>query len=465
MKRWAAILIGSLLTGCARFHPQPLAPVQNAERLESRSLTNEALRAFVATNSHRELPIWPLESWDFDLLTWAAFFYHPSLEVVRAQWAVAQGGEITAAQRPNPSLTVTPGYNTTTSMPSPWLPLTFLDIPIETAGKRRFRKAIAAQLSEAARLNIANVAWQVRSDLRAGLIELLSSEQHQILFEQQVNLQSNIVDLLQGQVAVGAIARSETVPFRIAFIKARLDLVDSQRLAAEARARVAEAIGVPLQAVEGFKFSFDAQAFGDALKHFNSVDVRRTALLSRPDILAALAEYAASEAALRLEIAKQYPDVHIQPGYQFDQGDNKWTLGLVVDLPILNQNQGPIAEAKARRLESAAKFNALQAKVLAEIDRASQGVRVAEKNLLALRALGEEQTKRLESVSEQLRAGAVDRLELFNAQFEGLTAEVAQLDGQLKVQQAVGALEDAVRRPFELPAVVFEPTQIENHGP
>ena len=69
------------------------------------------------------------------------------------------------------------------------------------------------------------------------------------------------------------------------------------------------------------------------------------------------------------EVAKQYPDVRLSPGYQYDQGDNEWSLGLSVDLPILNQNQGGIAEAEARRTEAAAKFNAIQAKVVAEIDR------------------------------------------------------------------------------------------------
>jgi len=27
------------------------------------------------------------------------------------------------------------------------------------------------------------------------------------------------------------------------------------------------------------------------------------------------------------EIAKQYPDITLSPGYEFDQGDNKWSLG------------------------------------------------------------------------------------------------------------------------------------------
>jgi len=464
MKRGAVILGLAVLAGCARFHPQPLVPTENAQRLESRSLANETLKTFLETNAHFQLPYWPTNSWTFEMLTMAAFYYQPSLEVARAQWAVARGGETTAAQRPNPSLNATPGYDTTTSIPSPWIPLTFVDIPIETAGKRKYRKAVAARLSEAARLNVANVAWQVRSDLRVGLIELISAEQHQGLLQRQVELQTRIVNLLQGQLQAGAVAGSEIVPFRIALLRARLDLIDAQRLVAEARTRVAEAIGVPLNALDGIQLSFTGLEALEIITQLSSAEVRRTALVSRPDILGALAEYAASESALQLEIAKQYPDVHLQPGYQYDAGDDKWSLGIVVDLPILNQNQGPIAEAKARRQESAAKFNALQAKVLAEIDRATQGVTVAEKNILALRALSEEQTKRVEAVTGQVRAGAADQLELLNAQSESLTAELAQLDGRLKLQQAVAALEDAVRRPFELPATVFAPTENERYG-
>jgi outer membrane protein TolC len=458
MKCWSVLLVGLILSGCARFHPQPIAPGQNAQQLENRSLTNEALKLFVETNSNRQLPVWPVENWDFETLTMAAYFYHPSLEVARAQWAVARGGEVTAAQRPNPTLTATPGYDTTTSIPSPWIPLTFVDIPIETAGKRGYRRAEAAHLAEAARLNIANVAWQVRSDLRTSLIELISAEQREALLERQISLEEMIVNLLQGQVDVGAIAASEAVPFRIALLRARVDRIDAHRQAVEARTGVAEAVGVPLRALEGIKLGYHGLEDLEVIQQLGSAELRAKALQSRPDILEALADYAASESALQLEIAKQYPDVHLQPGYQYDQGDNKWTLGIVVDLPILNQNQGPIAEAKARRQESAARFNALQAKVLAEIDRASESVRSAQQNMLTLQALVQEQGKRVDAVTGQVRAGEVERLELLNAQFEGMTTELAQLEGRRKLQHAIGALEDAVRRPFELPATIYGAT-------
>jgi outer membrane protein TolC len=114
-------------------------------------------------------------------------------------------------------------------------------------------------------------------------------------------------------------------------------------------------------------------------------------------------------------------------------------------------------------MESAAKFNAVQAKVLAELDRAIQGVQVAEKNLLALRSLLDEQTKHLDAVGAQLKAGAVDQTELLNAQSESLTAEVAQTDARIKLEQAIGNLEDAVRRPFELPPAIFAPRHNQTH--
>jgi hypothetical protein len=50
-----------------------------------------------------------------------------------------------------------------------------------------------------------------------------------------------------------------------------------------------------------------------------------------------------------------------------------------------------------------------------------------------------------------------------NAQFEQAAAEVTRLDAQIKFQQAMGALEDAMQRPL-LPRVIFESSQAERDG-
>lgn len=438
-----------LLDGCARFQSQPISPAQAAAELESRSLTNAALKTFLEKNLNRELADWPESRWDFDMLTLAAFYYHPDLELARAQWQVAQAGVRTAGGRPNPTLSLVPGYDTTTSIPSPWIPSVTFDVPIETAGKRRHRIATAEQLSESARLNVASVAWRVRSRLRSGLIELAAAQRRGELLEQQVALQEQAVKLLDGQVEAGALARSGTVPFRIALQKLRLDLADAQRQRAEARVRLAEAIGVPADALDAAKLSADDLSAPIAAGDLTSAEMRRAALQGRADILSALAEYAAAQATLQLEIAKQYPDVHLSPGYQYDQGDDKWSLGITFDLPVLNQNQGPIAEAKARREETAAKFNALQANVLAEIESAVAAFRVSEKNSAALAALANEQIRQRDAVDARFRAGAVERLDLLNAQIEAIGSALLEIDGQVKLRQAEAQLEDAIQRPVE----------------
>jgi cobalt-zinc-cadmium efflux system outer membrane protein len=451
----ALVSVSQTFVGCARFHSRPLSASANADALESRSLTNAELKLILEKNLHREFDNWPPGEWDFNMLALAAFHYHPSLEVARAQWAVAQGGEKTAGQRPNPTLTVTPTYNFTTFVPSPWDPVGSIDVPIETAGKRKYRRAQAANLSAAARLNIATTAWKVRGAVRTSLLDFAVAGEREAALEKQAAIQEELLHRQEQQAELGEIAPSESLVVRIALEKARLDLADARRQGVEARARLAEAIGVPLHALKEVKFATGLPQDADRVAELTSAEVRRVALQTRPDILGALAEYAASQSALQLEIAKQYPDVHLQPGYEFDQGDSKWSLGFTVDLPVLNQNQGPIAEAEAHREESAARFNALQAKVLAEIDSAIDVFRISETNSSALRALAETQAKRRDSVAAQLKAGAVDELELLNAQLEYATAELVQLEGEVKLQHAAAAVEDALQRPFELPDEIF----------
>ena len=447
------------LSGCARFEPKPISPAQTAAELEGRSLTSAALKTFLEKNLHRELTDWPHSRWDFDLLTLAAFYYHPDLAVARAQWNVAQAGDKTAGGRPNPTLSLTPGFDATHNPGlSPWFPAVNFDLPLETAGKRAHRIAVAEQLSESARFNLLGVAWQIRGNLRTRLLDSAAAHQRLMLLQGQVSVQEQIAHSLEQQAEAGAIARSELASRRVALQKARLDLADAASQMVAARARVAEAVGIPLNALAAAELAFDPLKELVSPGDLTSAEIRRAALQNRADILGALADYAASQATLQLEIAKQYPDVHLNPGYQFDQGQDKWSLGLTFELPIVNQNQGPIAEAAARRAEAAAKFNAVQAKALGEIDRATEILKVTDENLATLEALAEAQTQQRESVEAQVKAGALEPLDLLNAKLEFASAQLVQLDGRVKFQQAVAALEDAVQMPVALmKSSVIEP--------
>jgi outer membrane protein TolC len=441
------LLIAIAVGGCQRFKPEPLSVTRAAVALESRSLADQHLKEFLEKNLDRELTQWPIPRWDFDTLTLAAFYFHPSLDVARAHWNVATAGILTAGGRPNPTVTVVPEYSfNPPGGVSPWLPSISFDVPIETAGKRGHRVARARQLSEAARLNIATTAWQVRSRLRTSLLDWTSASRRQELLRRQQSLQEKIVAQLEQRFRAGTISSFELTTARIALAKAQVEFADLGRLGSEARARVAEAIGVPVSAIGDLAVDLNLKLPPGT--ELASAEIREQALHTRADILAALAEYAASQAALQLEIARQYPDVHLGPGYQWDQGEHKWSLGLTIELPVLNRNQGPIAEATAKRAEAAALFEAVQAKALAEINLGAASYRGAQANLARLEELLAAQSRQQATVSAQFKAGAADQLEVLSAQAELLGAEFLRLDGGAKAMQALGQLEDAIQRPF-----------------
>jgi cobalt-zinc-cadmium efflux system outer membrane protein len=452
----AAVL--SLLAGCARFEAKPLLPQQTAEQFEARSLDDPQVKAFLEENLKHGLAGWPLQEWDFDTLTLVALFYHPSLDVARAQWAVARAGVTTAGARPNPGADIAPQYaSNAESGISPWIAALTLDTTIETAGKRSHRVERATQESESARLHLIEQAWQVRSRLRAHLLDYAAAHRRVALLREARGIQQQTVKLLEGRLAAGAIASTDVTTARVALLKIQADLGAAQRQVVESRAGVAEALGVPLRALEGHEVKFDLLPV-EAGRDLESPEIRRRALHSRADILAALADYAASQSALQLEIARQYPDVHLGPGYEYDQGTHKWGLGVGAELPVLNRNEGPIAEAEAQRTAAAAQFLALQAQVIAEIDRALAARAAAQGQLRQADALQETQQQHVQSVEAMVEAGGADQLELSSARLEATLTELARLEVMVKVQQALGQLEDAVQVPGDaMPSVEQDP--------
>jgi outer membrane protein TolC len=448
VKPWPTIFIACLLTGCAHFESKPLAPEKSAAQLDARRLDDAELKKFVENNSGGESKNWPPAKWDLNSLTLAAFYFHPDLAVARAQWRVAEAGVKTAGGRPNPTVSAGPGYNFSAAAGiNPWMPFGSVDLPIETAGKRGKRIAEAEKISESARWDYVSTAWQIRSGVRAALLDFSAAQKRAKLLQKQCATQNEIFRRLEQRFAAGAIDRSELVPAQMALNKMQLELSGAQSKLADARSRLAQALGLPLAALDGIQFETD---FSPAnLKVLNSADARRAALLGRSDIRAALADYAAAEENLKLEIAKQYPDLHLNPGYQFDQGDNKWTFGFTVELPVLNQNQGPIAESKARRELAAAKFLQLQSQVIGAIDRAVAGLDAVRTQLKTGSALLDMAARQQKSVAAQIKAGAAEQMDLLNAEMEFNSVRLAQLDSEAQLQSAIGALEDALQRPAD----------------
>lgn len=441
-------ILGLAIAGCVAYQPKPITASAVMGDFDARRLDAAELKEFL--QARQGVKDWPPKSWDLHTLTLAAFYYNPDLDVARAQWGTAQAGRITAGELPNPTLGLLMGYNTTTpvSEVTPWIPEASLEIPIETAGKRGYRIEEARQASESARLSILSTAWTVRSRLRQALLDLYAAREADALLARQLAVQTESVKILEAQLAAGEVSAAEVTTARLALDAARIAAIDAAAQAAAAKVRVAGAIGIPSAALEGAAFAFESLIQAPAV--LPSLEVRRRAMVSRSDILGALAEYNAAQAALRLEIAKQYPDLALGPDFQLDQTDAKWTLGLSLILPLLSRNKGPIAEAEARRTEAGAKFLALQAGVISDLDVALTAVRSSADKLRAaedmMAALGKQEA----AGRARYEAGDISKLELLGLQLELAANAQARLDALVKAGQAAGDLENAMQSPLDI---------------
>lgn len=439
--RLIAVACGLILGGCATT-PVPrltLSAEESAMALTERSLRDPALHRFLAENLGRD----PGEEWDFESLAWTAFYFHPSLRVARAQWATAQAVERTAAQRPNPTLTLTPGYNFTREAGiSPWMPSINLDFLLPTSNKRKIQQGIARSDAEAVRLGVVTTAWQVRSDLRRGLLDLSVASARAKALHRQAEVQRSLLKLLEERYAAGSIAVTDVSLARTALLRVEASAADAHGQEIVARTRVAVALGLTAHALEGAHLPSVPVATAQA------DEARTQALHSRADILVALAKYNSAQLALELEVAKRVPDFHLGPGYQWDQGANKWTLAFAFELPLFHRSEAPIAEAVARRDEAAAQFTLVQSQVIAAIDSAialQQAAQLQQANAQKLRAEIQTQQARLR---QRVDLGAADQVELQTGQNDLLTAELALIEAGNAIAAAAGQLEDALQIPF-----------------
>jgi outer membrane protein, heavy metal efflux system len=453
------VLLLAAGAGCApakRYRPAPISPLAGATAYEARTLADPALKAFLEKNLGRAVAPWPRRTWDLPALELGALYFNPAIALARSRAEAAEAAVRTAGARPNPSLSVAPG------VPSPYLFGLDFSLPVETAGKRGYRVKRAAALSEAAQLALAGTAWQVRSGLRRALVDDFTAQRSARLLARAVHLRAEQVKLSAARLRAGENARPAVDAARLALVNAQLALRAAEGRAEGARDALAAAIGVPASALDRISLAWPQFDRPPEPGAFSARQIQRDAVLDRLDVRRALADYAAAEAGLQLEIARQYPNFQIGPGYHFEESDNFFTLGFSVTLPIFNRNQGPIAEAEARRKQAAAEFLVIQAGAIAQSEQALARYGSARRGLAQARtALAGLQNSRERLTLRAVALGEADRRALNAMELETVTAEQQELAALVATQAALGALEDAVERPLAgegfLPSSPAEP--------
>lgn len=448
-----ATCLSALLGACSfqKYTPKPISPSVNAAKFEQKDPSSEQFHQYLLNNGYTADRL-PLQQWSVDELTYCALFFHPSLDVARAQWRAAESAEVAAAEKAVPTANGSIAHSDD-SDPSK-KPFAFglsIGIPIETANKRDIRIENARHLSQAAKLEIAQTAWQLRNNLVQSLTEYQFNQQQIQLLTDEETRRQEIVAIYQKRVSLGMASNVELSTASLQLQSTTSSLNAKKQNALVLLSRLASNLGLPLSKVENMQLVSDTNK--QQADDLQTTSLQATALLNRLDIRIALELYAAAEAKLKLEIAKQYPDLVISPGYAFEFGDNVWSLGLSGLLTLLNKNKAGIAEATQLREVEAAQFEALQSKVISEANIANAELMQAKLVLTNQQKLLEQQQANTQRMSRMFTAGEIDRLELAFVKLENITAEKNVALAHFQLITALNQLENTLQKPLTGPGV------------
>ncbi len=450
--RCGLIFLVGMIGGCVHYRAVPLEPKHSADEFADRRLSGTAVRDELARMLPQAAAVWPPREWDRAQLLAVALMQNPQLAVARAQVAAALSRGITAAEIPNPDLTLQSEYARHDS--HPWLYGVSLNWLLRSPEQRRLKIEIARIDAGNARLELMDQAWTVRSALAGALSNWESGRRRLGLLDRLAAAEDRMVAMERQKIDAGEDAPSELLASQQARIQIEQQRAEMREAIDKAQGAAAKALGLPPQALDGVVVAWPDWGEPPAVDEDRRSETREQALLTRADLGQAIGEYAAAEAKLQESVARQYPQFVLSPGYYWDHGIAKFPLDVGFTLPF-NRNKGEIAEARAGREIAGQRMLAVQADIYGQIvaaERAEQlarvGAETAEQQLAAAR-----RQKQTADLGFQL--GAADSLDQVGADLFAMRAELEVLQMRAELQNSRNNLEDALHAPLSGPELAL----------
>lgn len=441
------------LAGCAHYEAVPVDTQALARQRETARLDEAA----VAGEVRRIAPGADLAPWQWNKLSLlaAALLYNPDIAAARAGIETASAQALAARQAPGSTLTLASEYAHDTSASSPWLLGGALDVPLDIGGVRKARIAGAALAVDDARYVYADTVWSARMAIDRALIESIGSTKRAGLYHQLADLRARQLAAMERRVAAGAASRTELERVRAEGADAARLASDADHAVEAAKIALAAAVGVPEAAFPNADWSGFADPAPLPLQATSREQLRQ-AMLARPGILRAMVAYGQAEQALRGEVARQYPQITLSPGYTWERGLVKLPFNIGLALPPLDLNRHAIAAAEASRSEKGKQVEAAVASARAAVDSALSECAAARLALQHVREIELPNAERLaERADREMAAGAINRVDWASAKAGALTARINASDALVRVHSADAALEDALQRPLSGPELLM----------
>ena len=436
--RLAPLQILLIATGCAHYQAQPISIVDVAEVQNRHSVDAPCIQAAHADALNPDA----LEYTEAQLVA-AAECFNPELARAKAATQLALNNGELAKQYPGLMLVLNAEYARNAPESSKWLAGFSVDLALDFGTRRAVRIEAAAQMHVLAALDYALAQRAVAGKIAASVDAIRASIAERALLQSRKLQSQNWLKFVDQRILEGQATRPERLKPQQDLLMTQSALLRALANERAARSQLAQALGVPLAQVLNLHLVRPSTKVSHRFVD-ESADsaIRQAALLGHPELLRALGQYQLAEAALRLEYAKQYPELRLAPGYIWERGLVKLPLALAALLPPLDGNRSEIAVATAARSLAARELELTQANINAEIDLAFAN-RAAARDAWAL-GMQEAQiaTSELSAANAAFATGELDQLGRLSAELHlnDLLIAAHTLDVQLQLSERAVAL-------------------------
>jgi outer membrane protein TolC len=248
---------------------------------------------------------------------------------------------------------------------------------------------------------------------------------------------------------VGSATRLDVGLMELEFEEQRLAFAHAESAVAAAEAALAMLMGVDYRIVRDRPLQNL-----DFTGEWPDIETLRTLLVAHhPDLARLRGEFAVADAALRLELAKQIPDLEFGTEFEQDVGEEKQVLGLSlgIALPLFDRNAQGIAEASGRRNAVRVRYESTLAAALAKLDshRERFAMHSRTRGLLENNLLPRAKSA-LADAEQMLQAGVVDTRRLFELRSRSRELQLELVDAEIARIRALMVIEASIGRPLFL---------------
>jgi cobalt-zinc-cadmium efflux system outer membrane protein len=429
---------------CVRYEPRPLDPARHPGEVRSRNLADSALLAGVARYAGRPEGA----RWTDRQLAVAALRLRADLRRLRAEWRAAGAAVRTAGERRRPGIQGELERRVGgREEGSPWVVAVTGLFALELGGKRGARLQAARAGVTLAESRLLAGAWGAVTGTRIAAAELVQATGEVEDARQEVRLLEELHGLERARYAEAALGAAEVARTSTDIQNARLSLAEAEHAVLAARAALAAALAVPVVAVASVEPAITTPAGCSSLDSIGVDAFVAGALGGRHEVSLALGEYALAESRLRLQVARQYPDLELGPGFIWDQGVHRWTLALALPALLGSRNRGAIGEAEAARQVAELEVAEAQDAVFADVESAVQRCRGASLEMAATDSVVAAATQLAQRDRSAYRRGETSRLEPARTELQLLRAQRARRRAERRLTLASLELERAAGEP------------------